>query len=191
MQRLGDPVDAAASSVSSGRRRCSVSIVGRGSGYRLEACRRDAVGRRRSRMRAEQRRGHGMPWPKFASSRMRCSSSSESCSTSNAVAVRMDRADLDRLQQRFDLVAHVAHRADAGHACAALQRVQQALQFRDLAAVRAVATPTRERGFALLEQFGGFLAENRGDVGVELGFGVARLDAIAPSGTHRSCRLLG
>ena len=85
------------------------------------------------------------------------------------------RAGLDRREERFDFVAQVAHGANARHARTALQRMQQALELGDLAAIGTVGAPVRERRLGLLEQLGGLLAEDRGDVRVEV-LGQPRFD---------------
>ena len=86
--------------------------------------------------------------------------------------VGRDATRLERSEERLHLVAQVAHGAYAGHARPALQRVQDALQLRDAAAIRAVRGPVRQRGIGLLEQLGRLLAEDRRDVGVEIRLGL-------------------
>ena len=86
--------------------------------------------------------------------------------------VRRNASRLERGEERLYLVAQVTHGADAGHARPALQRVQDTLEFRDAAAIGAVRGPCRERRIRLLEQFGRFLAEDRRNVGVEVGLGL-------------------
>ena len=75
------------------------------------------------------------------------------------------RVDLD--DQRFQLVAQVAHRLDARHARAALERVQLALQFRDPLLVAPVVIPGGQRDLRGLEQLGGLLAVDVGDLVIE------------------------
>ena len=72
-------------------------------------------------------------------SRICCSSSSPRCTRSSAAGVARLRPSAIRDEQRLERVAQVAHRRDAGHARAALQRVQEALQHRDGAADPGVA----------------------------------------------------
>ena len=71
--------------------------------------------------------------PDWPSSRMRCSSSMRVLQHVERRGVARRRARSRWLrEERFELVAQVAHRADARHARAALERVQQALEFGDL-----------------------------------------------------------
>ena len=85
-----------------------------------------------------------------------------------ALGHRLDLAGLERGEERLDFVAQVAHRANARHPGTALDRVQQPLEFGQLARVRPILPPVRQRGFRLLEQLAGLLAEDGRDVRVEL-----------------------
>ena len=72
----------------------------------------------------------------------------------------------DARQQRLERVAQVAHRQDAGHARAALQRVQEALQHGDGGLILALPH-VLQRGFGVVENLRGFLGEDRGDLRIE------------------------
>ena len=63
----------------------------------------------------------------------------------------------------------IAHRDHARHACAALERVQRALQRRDMRAVGAIGGEGRQRALGVLDQLAGFLRENAGDFGIIVG----------------------
>ena len=98
---------------------------------------------------------------------------------------------------------------DTRHAGATLQRVQRALERRELIAARRVQTDALERGLRFLQQLGGFVAEDRGDLRIvvrrcgRLGIHVlrgcrCRLDAVELSARNlflrdllRAARLVG
>ena len=88
------------------------------------------------------------------------------------------RAGFDLDHQRLELVTQVAHGADARHPRAALQGVQLALQVGHALLVVTVKIPGSQRVFGGLQQLGGFLAVDIGDLQVKL---VVRR-------RHRQCR---
>jgi len=81
---------------------------------------------------------------------------------------RLALAAGDAREQRLDGVREIAHGHDPGHARAALQRVQVALQRHDGGRV-AVLTYGLQRGLGLIENLGSFLRENSRNLGIERG----------------------
>ena len=74
----------------------------------------------------------------------------------------------DQAHQRLELVAQVAHRADARHASAALERVYDALQLEYERIVAAILDPRGQGVVRRLQQLRGFLGEDRRDVRIEV-----------------------
>ena len=66
-------------------------------------------------------------------------------------------------QQRFNLMAQVAHGGDACHACAAFQCMQMALEGFKVIAVIAICLPFSQRLVGRFEQLGGLFGEDRSD----------------------------
>ncbi len=111
---------------------------------------------------------------------MRASSSRQVCSTSNARSVDRHEAAVHLHHERFELVAQIAHRDDAGHAGATLQGVHGALQLRTQVGAFGLGAPGDERLFRDIDQLGGFFGEDGGDFGVVVGVvdGLAVVDVF-------------
>ena len=84
-----------------------------------------------------------------------------------AVVGRHDTA-VDLHEQRFQLVAQIAHRNQACHARAALERVQRALQRDQSINAAAVFVPLGKRTLRLVDEFYGLISEDAGDFLVEV-----------------------
>ena len=82
--------------------------------------------------------------------------------------VRRDQAAVDLHEQRFELVRQIAHRHEARHARAALERMQRALERGETVDAGAVLVPLGERALRGVDEFDGFVGEDAGDVGVEI-----------------------
>ncbi len=74
-----------------------------------------------------------------------------------------------RLQQRFDAVAEVADRIDSGHARAAFERMQVALQAGERVAVLRRRAQFGDQAVAMVEQVLAFLDEDIDQLAVEVG----------------------
>ena len=77
--------------------------------------------------------------------------------TRNAAVIESD-------QQCLEFVAEIAHRRDARHACAALQRMQVALELFDVLAIVFVLGPVHQSLVSRLQQFGSFFGKNCGNL---------------------------
>src|SRR6185369_9911929 len=88
------------------------------------------------------------------------------------------------LHERLQLMAQIAHRANARHACAALERVHDTLELEHQRVVAAILFPRRQRVIGGLEQLGRFFAEDRCDFGVEIGAVVFFLDGLRRDCSH-------
>ncbi len=97
-------------------------------------------------------------------------------------------ARLERFERGLHLVTQIPHRAEPCHPGAAFQRVEDALQLEHRADIGAVASPTAEHGVRLLEQLVGFLAEDTGNIGVELDIPRRQLHVVSICGRCRPLR---
>ena len=93
----------------------------------------------------------GIGWPPLAASRI-CAVHRARPAARRLPARRRHAARLERLEAGLHLVAQVAHRAQAGHAGTALERVEQALQLADRDVIGTIRAPAAEHGVRLLEQ---------------------------------------
>ncbi len=84
-----------------------------------------------------------------------------------AVVGRHDTA-VDLHEQRFELVAQIAHGNEACHARAALERVQRAFQRDQSIDAAAVFVPLGERTLRLIDEFHGLISKDAGDFLVEV-----------------------
>ena len=75
-----------------------------------------------------------------------------------------DHSVIDLQDERLEFMAEIAHRRDARHAGAALERVQRPLQFGDMLLIGALLVPGVERRVRGFEEFRGLLAEDGGDL---------------------------
>ena len=69
-------------------------------------------------------------------------------------------------KQRLERVAQVPHRRDAGHARAALERMQEPLQLEKPLRLGRGRLDIAERSFGLIEELRGFLGKDCGDLGI-------------------------
>ena len=88
----------------------------------------------------------------------------------------------DAQQQRLKFVGQIAHGGDAGHARTTLEGVQHAGQRCRFVAVGRRGAHAGKRGIGRLEEFGGLLAEDRGDFGVVARFGRRHSRAVRRRG---------
>ena len=103
-----------------------------------------------------------------------------------AVVGRHDAA-VDLHEQRFELMAQIAHGNEPRHARAALERVQRAFQRDQAVDAAAVFVPLGERALRLVDEFHGFISKDAGDFLVEVRLHV--LGHVGPLEPVRDSRL--
>ncbi len=105
--------------------------------------------------------------------------------------IRRNLVVVDIDQERLEFVTQVTHRQDAGHARAALERVQVAFELLHVLARRPVLCPFAQRLVRRLQEFSGLLGKNRCNLGVVFGFLSRRVCSFVElfhgDGRHRLC----
>ena len=79
-----------------------------------------------------------------------------------------DLPAFDQLHERFEFMTQIAHGANARHARTALQRVDDALQFKYERVVPAILLPCGQRLLRSLQQLRCFFGKDSRDFGIEI-----------------------